>query len=225
MRAARCAPCERTHLQARLGAALHSVGAHGGVDLLFSDLARRYSEPHRHYHTLQHVHACLTWLDWMAGTAQRVAEVELALWFHDAVYLPGMCGNEQASAELARQVLGGMGTPLVVVERIAASIAATEHHQAVSADGALVVDLDLSILGAEPNTYDEFERRVRQEYALVPIDTYRCGRGRVLQGFLGRSRIYHTAAVHELLESKARSNLQRAITALDRLEIDHGEQG
>jgi predicted metal-dependent HD superfamily phosphohydrolase len=213
-----------TDLQTRFAASLHAVGAEGQVDMLFAELMRRYSEPHRHYHTLEHVDACLTWLDWMAGSARRPAEVALSLWFHDAVYHPGRNDNERASAELARHVLGGMGAPIAAVERVAASIAATEHHRAVSSDGALVVDLDLSILGAEPHAYDEFERRVREEYVLVPIDPYRRGRERVLRGFLGRPRIYHTAAMHELLEAPARSNLERAITALDRLEVDHAKQ-
>ena len=146
--------------------------------------------------------------------AERAAEVELALWFHDAVYDPGGPGNEQASAELVRRVLGGMGVPIAAVERIAASVAATEHHRPVSADGALVVDLDLNILGAESHIYDQFERRIRREYAPVPVDIYRCGSGRVLQRFLRRPRIYHTAAMNELLEAPARSNLRRAITAL-----------
>ncbi len=216
--------CGHTHLQARLSAALHSVGAEGNGEVLFAELARRYSESHRHYHTLEHVDACLTWLDWMAGTAQRAAEVELSLWFHDAVYQPARPDNEQASGDLARQVLGGMNVPVAAVERIAASIAATSQHRPISADGALVVDIDLSVLGAEPDAYDEFERCVRQEYALVPIDAYRRGRARVLEAFLARPRIYHTATMHELFEAPARSNLKRAITGLDRREVDHAKQ-
>jgi predicted metal-dependent HD superfamily phosphohydrolase len=224
MRAARRERCGHTHLQARLAAALHAVGARGQADVLFAELARRYGEPHRHYHTLEHVDACLTWLDWMAGTAERPAEVELSLWFHDAVYHPGRPDNEQASADLARHVLAGMGVHLATSDRIAESVAATAQHRPLSADGALVVDIDLSVLGAEPSAYDEFERRVRQEYARVPMAAYRCGRTRVLEEFLARPRIYHTAAMYELLEASARFNLQRAITRLHRPEAEHAKQ-
>ena len=204
-----------TQLRARFAAALHAVGGQGKADVLFADLARWYGEPHRHYHTLEHVDACLTWLDWMAGTAERAAEVELALWFHDTVYHPGRPDNEQASAALALNLLGAMGIPTAALDRIAQHIEATDHHRPVDADDALVVDIDLSVLGTDPLVYDEFERRVRQEYALVPIDIYRRGRSRVLAGFLERPRIYQTVVIHELLEARARANLQRAVKGLD----------
>ena len=87
----------------------------------------RYAEPHRAYHTAQHLEECLGWLDEAASTAQAPRIVELALWYHDAVYEPRRDDNEQASAELARLHLGQGGAGPQVIDTVCALIRWTEH--------------------------------------------------------------------------------------------------
>ena len=58
-------------------------------------LLARYSEPHRRYHTLQHLAECFAAFDEIADLAQHPADVELALWFHDAIYDTRRSDNEQ----------------------------------------------------------------------------------------------------------------------------------
>jgi predicted metal-dependent HD superfamily phosphohydrolase len=116
-----------------------------------SALFARYGEAQRHYHTLKHIAVCLGWLATHASFAQRPAEIALALWFHDAVYDPRASDNEARSAELARERLGALGVGTEVTERIAAQILATREHLAAGdADTQLLLDIDLSILGASP---------------------------------------------------------------------------
>ncbi|MCI0349539.1 MAG: hypothetical protein L0Z53_08965, partial [Acidobacteriales bacterium] len=52
---------------------------------LFQELLGRYSETHRSYHTLQHLEECFAALEQARALAEHPCEVELALWFHDAV--------------------------------------------------------------------------------------------------------------------------------------------
>lgn len=198
-------------LQARFQRALAAAGATDAGSALYQELVDRHREPHRHYHTLAHIDACLAWLDWFAGAAEHPHEVELALWFHDAIYTPGAPDNEHRSAALARDRLAALGVPPAAIDRITRAIEATEHHTAAPGDASLVVDLDLTILGAPPATYDRFEHHIRQEYAHVPQPLYTAARRQVLTAFLSRPHIYRLPAIRHELETKARANLQRRI--------------
>jgi predicted metal-dependent HD superfamily phosphohydrolase len=81
-------------------------------------------------------------------------------------------------------------------------------------DQCWLVDIDLSILGAVPARFDEYERQVRDEYAFVPEELFRRKRAEVLAGFVARARIYSTPFFRDRLEAPARANLGRSIAAL-----------
>ena len=201
-------------MRERLDAALRAVGADGDFAALYDELVARYGEPHRAYHDLTHVRACLDCLDRFIALTARPAEAELALWFHDVVYDPRAKDNEARSGELARQRLIALGVEPAVVDRIARHVEATASHEAENADAALVVDVDLSILGADEATYDRFEAAIRVEYAFVPEADFRAGRRAVLERFAARKPIFQTPALRTAFEARARANLARAIEAL-----------
>ena len=95
--------------------------------------------------------------------------------------------------------------------RVGELIRLTTHaHTALVGDAALMCDIDLAILGAEPWRFDQYDAAIRREYEWVPEDVYRRERARVLAGFLERPRIYHTPYFHDILEVQARVNLWRA---------------
>ncbi|MCW5628276.1 MAG: N-methyl-D-aspartate receptor NMDAR2C subunit [Rhodoferax sp.] len=182
---------------------------------LLAQLAARYAEPHRHYHTLQHLDACLRHLDTMRTLAQRPDEVALALWFHDAIYDIGAADNEARSADWARAELLALGAADEVAQRVHALVMVTRHDQPPrTPDQELLLDVDLAILGAPTALFDAYEQQVRLEYQAVPPAAFRSNRRRILQGFVDRPRIYHTAAFHDTREAQARANLQRSIQAL-----------
>ena len=182
---------------------------------VYSSLTSAYSEPHRHYHTGRHIDDCLAQLDSAAGIVDFPEEVELALWFHDAVYKPASSKNELKSAEWARAFLRATGAEDARSQRVHDHVLATRHgEESHSGDAAVVVDVDLSILGREPETYDEFEQAIREEYKWVPWPIYRNKRAEILSAFLGRSRIYATEHFRNRFEARARQNLERAIQAL-----------
>jgi predicted metal-dependent HD superfamily phosphohydrolase len=182
---------------------------------LFEEISARYAEAHRHYHTARHLEECFDALDAVRGEPDRLGEVELALWFHDAIYDTKRHDNEQRSAEWARSVAEQAGLGPEVVERVAALIMATRHDAApVGADACVLVDVDLSILGAEPLRFDEYERQVREEYRCVPEPVFRRERRKILRRLLARPAIYNTARMRESHERRARANLDRSLAGL-----------
>lgn len=178
-----------------------------------------YRAPGRAYHSLQHLGECFERLDEAGELAEAggVAggEVAVALWFHDAVYDTRRSDNEQASAAWASEVVRGAGAAPDTARRIERLILATRHDlpPATPAE-ALLVDIDLAILGSVPARYDEYERQIRDEYASVPAADFAAGRGAVLERFLSRPFIYSTAPFRARFEARARANLSRALEAL-----------
>ena len=191
------------------------LGARGDGLAIFTRLAAAYAEPARAYHTAEHIQDCLAHLDLFRQTAQRPDEAEAAIWFHDAVYLPGHPENEERSADLARTALAHAGVPPNMVKRVGNMILATRHQAAVEdRDAALVCDIDLSVLGRSPNLFDRFEQQIRQEYASLSESAYRNGRSQVLEKFLERPAIYQTTPFRERYEAQARANLARTLKKL-----------
>jgi len=178
-------------------------------------LEAAWSEPGRHYHDTRHLGECLALLQAWRSAAERPAEVALALWFHDAVYDPHARDSEARSAAWAGAALAEADD---AARRVAALVLATRHDDAPSdgaGDTALLQDIDLAVLGSPPDRFDAYDRDVRLEYGHLPDAAWRAGRAAVLRAFLGRPRLYRTAAAAAQLEAQARANLRRA---LDRLE-------
>jgi len=182
---------------------------------LLQALLLRYAEAHRHYHTQAHLDACLAHFGRVRDQARSPHEVELALWFHDAIYDIGAPDNEQRSADWAREALVQAGVDGTGAGRVHALVMVTRHDRApATLDESLLLDADLSILGQRPAVFDAYEVQVRAENAAVPEDFFRRRRRGILQHFLDRPRIYHSAYFHEAFEAQARENLRRSITQL-----------
>jgi predicted metal-dependent HD superfamily phosphohydrolase len=185
---------------------------------VLDDLLAAYREPLRHYHNVEHVASLLRLLDENGhGVADRTA-VELAILFHDVVYDPTRHDNERASADLASERLAALGFASELITKVQTYILATQHGQTAPASGdadlALLLDLDLSILGAAPAEYRAYAQAIRHEYGHVTDELYRLGRKRVLEGFLARDRIYRTDRLHAFWDARARDNIANEIAEL-----------
>ena len=177
-------------------------------------LVAAYAKTDRYYHNTDHIEACLDHLYTLEDYTVYPREVELAIWFHDAVYDPLSNDNELNSAQWAGSFLGKNRVSREVIARVVGLIKATRHTGSVQTqDESILVDIDLSVLGSDPGTYDAFETGIRKEYEKVPIVIYNEERAKVLDGFLQRSRIYLNGAF-DYLEDQARSNLTDAIAQL-----------
>jgi predicted metal-dependent HD superfamily phosphohydrolase len=169
------------------------LGARSDPRLPHQEITRAYSEPHRHYHTLEHIAHALTLFDGARASVRDADAAELALWLHDFVYDPRAKDNEARSAAYAARILHAGGLPSHVAERVTALIMVTRHLASPDdPDAQYVVDADLAIC-------NEAERRE--------------GRTRVLRAFLDRPRIYLTREFLRF-EGPARANLERSLRHL-----------
>ena len=179
------------------------------------DLLRRYAEPHRRYHTAEHLHHVLVMIDEMADD-QDLFLVRLAAWFHDAVYaIPvGQVSNEEASARLAIRTLARAGLEQEDLTQVARLVRLTETHVPGARDpeGELLCDADLAILAAPPDAYARYVEQIRTEYAAVPEQGFLAGRLVVLTDLADRE-IFRTAKGRRLTPA-ARANLEAEMRTL-----------
>ena len=183
----------------------------------FARLVALYSEPHRHYHNVRHIADCLSEFDQVSQFAADPLAVELAIWFHDAVYDPRAADNEERSVALAKDWLNKFGATTALADSVGKLILATKSHDASGhVDAPLLVDVDLSILGQPLERFWEYERQIREEYSWAAADVFAAKRAEILQKFLARPRIYQTKFYFQHLETQARNNLVASIERLRR---------
>jgi predicted metal-dependent HD superfamily phosphohydrolase len=183
-----------------------------GVDVGALERARAaYQSPGRHYHTWEHVLACVEHL--RSTSCENPRAVFLALVFHDAVYVAGASDNEEQSARLAREVLSASGSldaaELADIERM---IRSTQHHHAhagASADEMTLLDIDLSILAAPREEYARYARAIHDEWVPVPASdaAFRIGRVEFLRGMLAAPHVYLTGVAQQRWDQAARANM------------------
>jgi predicted metal-dependent HD superfamily phosphohydrolase len=182
----------------------------------FDELIAAYSEPGRFYHTLKHLDECFSQFESVRRLARDPAEIEIAIWFHDAIYDTRRNDNEESSAAWAANVVKKACLSPEVAERVTDLVLATKHKaEPHTADIALFVDVDLSILGASPDRFDEYENQIRHEYAWVPENEFRQGRAKLLRDISAREHIYLTEFFRNRLENTARANILRSLLKLE----------
>jgi predicted metal-dependent HD superfamily phosphohydrolase len=189
--------------------------AEGDPAVPWKDLSARYSEPHRAYHTLRHIEHCMEELEPVRHEAQDKVAVELAIWYHDAIYDTHRRDNEERSALLAEQVAAAAGLDPDSARHAGNLIRISTHRKpATDPDARLFADVDLAILGQEPAVFAEYELHVRQEYAWVPEEQFRALRAQILETFLDRFSIYMTDPFRDKYEKIARANLTHSLLVL-----------
>jgi predicted metal-dependent HD superfamily phosphohydrolase len=191
------------------------VGIHRDSKEAFRDLERHYCEAHRHYHNPRHIDECLQEFDLARGEAANPVALELAIWFHDVIYDPHANDNEERSAKLTIERLHQVSKDLAgeVHDLI---LTTKTHTPGTVQDAALLIDIDLSILGKPDERFAEYEVGIRKEYAWVPINVYREKRSEILRGFLNRDRIYTMKYFYDRYEACTRRNISTLISELDR---------
>ncbi|WP_113702721.1 hypothetical protein, partial [Nonomuraea lactucae] len=163
----------------------------------------------------------------LAGAADDPVAVRLAAWFHDAVYDGRPGWDEERSAWLALSRLPRCGVPAARVAEVARLVRLTAAHDRLAPDdanGAVLCDADLAVLGSPGphgphgpdghGDYDGYAARIREEYAHVPDDLFRLGRAEVLRRLLAVPRLYRTPEAYELWEERARANMSRELASL-----------
>jgi predicted metal-dependent HD superfamily phosphohydrolase len=176
------------------------------------ELAAAYTVPGRHYHNLAHIEDCLSALARVENLSALDREIlSEAIWWHDVVYDATRSDSEERSARLAEQHVRED-----LRQEVGRLIRLTRTHDVQPDDrlGAILISIDLSILGAEPARYHAYAAAIRQEFVHVPEADYRAGRARVLGQFAARPVIFPDPAFAARYDRQARENLARELASL-----------
>lgn len=190
------------------------------VKALWQDIAVRYNETQRAYHSLQHIQQLFSQFEQIKHQLHEPHIIALALYYHDVIYDPRRSDNELKSAEYAVEALKGY-LSAEQCQHIYALIMMTASHELhecldkdTVSDAAYLLDMDLSILGTPWSEYQVYAQAVRQEYRHIANEDYRTGRIAVLQKLLAHPVLYLTAYYHNHFELQARDNIKREISLL-----------
>jgi predicted metal-dependent HD superfamily phosphohydrolase len=183
---------------------------------LFDALCTDYSQPHRAYHTLDHLIQIFQTLEQHAEKTRDPLRLAFAAWYHDVVYDPRAKDNEERSAARAETELKQLTADPQLPGRVAKLILATKSHHkgADDADGDLFLDIDYSILGSQPKAYQTYAARIRREYAHLTNEVWRAGRSAFLKTASERTPTFRTPLFENLYGAAARANMAAELAAL-----------
>lgn len=154
---------------------------------IHADLRTRYAEPQRHYHRFAHIEHCLREFDGALARDPPADEIEMAVWFHDVVYVPGATNNEQRSADWFAHY-GHAEMASAFVDRVCELIMITTHRRLPEGiQQAWVTDIDLSSFGLPWPQFLRDTRHVRAEQAELSDAAYYAAQGRFLRGLCARA--------------------------------------
>lgn len=177
---------------------------------LGTELLGYWSQPHRYYHDRVHLLSVLEALDWLTDKQADPEEsmiLQLAAWFHDAVY-EGTSEDEFKSAILARERLWGVLSP-GAVSKVSELIMLTAGHHPADTDplGKMLCDADLEVLARPEPAYQRYAQAIYKEYSHLPRPVLAAGRSEILDALLAKDKIYGTDAGRIRWEQPARKNL------------------
>lgn len=223
-------PVDLQRLEARWAALAGDAGLapfSPEVKSLGSELIARYGAPHRYYHGVEHLTAVLSALDDLSHPQPAPVNTRFAAWFHDAIY-EGIAGtDEEHSAQLAAEQLVEVGYPTDQALTVAAMVKATALHlipegqdnPSIDRATALLLDADLSILGAAPEHYRAYTDGVRAEYSAIPETQFVAGRINVVETLLSRPNLFRTELAQRIYDEAARRNLRQELHRLQQSQL------
>ncbi|MGR7812625.1 HD domain-containing protein [Lacinutrix undariae] len=187
------------------------------VTSFWNEIEIAYTQKSRYYHNLQHIYSMLKTLKKHEENISNLTEIKYAIWYHDIIYNASKSNNEEKSAEIGASKVQKLGLDINSAKVIETLILSTKKHQIINkenTDNAYLLDLDLSVLGTDWETYKEYTQAVRKEYKIYPDFLYNPGRKKVLNSFLERAQLFFTDSFKNQLELKARENIKKELKLL-----------
>jgi predicted metal-dependent HD superfamily phosphohydrolase len=173
-----------------------------------------YAQPHRGYHGPEHLDELIELA--RQHTPDLDDAEQLALLFHDAVYVPGAGKgeNERLSALLMRATVPAFDLGTIDLDRAGRIIEATAHAEPPPPEAARICDLDLWRLAAPWETFQRDTLGIRHEYLHHYADeaAFWAARKAFYKSMLAKPHLFATAYFRDRFETAARENLRRALT-------------
>ena len=143
---------------------------------LDKDILNHYLEPHRFYHTIEHLDDVWTQLE-TKGFGESDALL-LATVFHDIIYDPRSATNEEDSARYFNEVFAGNQA---LKEEVRGIILDTKTHQPKGELSNIFSEADLNILNQSFDKLLKYEQQIFKEFQFVDYSVYREKRVEVLK--------------------------------------------
>jgi predicted metal-dependent HD superfamily phosphohydrolase len=184
---------------------------------LQQSLLDAWRSPGRRYHGVTHLHSLLSTLSY-----PRDVTLQLAAWFHDAVYDTQVHDNEEASAQWLERTSdlwtrAELATPEQVADAARLVRLTAQPLQLIASSdplGRRFWDADFGIFGTAPSVYDAYVTDVRAEWPHVPDALFHAGRQQFLRTLSdaveARGFFFYTPR-DPFHEAMARHNLAREL--------------
>lgn len=195
-------------------------------DMVLNQLVVLYSDPKRHYHTLDHIHRSLKEVDKYKSDIPYPDVVRMAIFFHDAIF-SFTPSDEQNSSLFFKKTIGEyLECTESVCEMIEQSANHLHHNNpSLGQSTNFFMDIDLISLGdksirasskAIQKEYFDFHP-VPQEYKHQQWKMYTEGRIAFFETLLAKESIYRVSSIKNRLEEKARENISDEIKEMKNL--------
>jgi len=183
---------------------------------LWLEIFTKYSEPKRHYHTIDHLEAMITDLKEVKENITDWDTTLFAVFYHDIINRASSKTNEGDSAKLAKKRLSEIGFNNDKIEKCLAMVLATKQHLSSNdGDTNYLLDADLAILGKNSEDYQKYSNQIREEYTIYADFMYNSGRKKALLHFLEMEAIYKTEHFFKKQEEQARINIKNELDNLN----------
>ena len=186
---------------------------------LWNEIVNCYSGQNRQYHNLSHIAYLYTLLDEYIDEILNPAVIGLAILYHNVVYDAYSSDNEDQSAAFAEAHLRRLNVNHGIINNTKTFIKATKDRKMLAGvslqnDLSFFLDFDMAILGVDDEVYKLYSKKIRQEYSIYPDPVYKEGRKLALQRVLALENIFLTSEFREVMEQKARQNINRELSLL-----------
>lgn len=204
--------------------AKRSIKLNNSFDFIANTIICAYSQPHRAYHTIEHLAHGLQELEWARYNCDKSLDFDLvgvAYAMHDIVYGEG--SDEEKSAKLASELLsideGNSEHSAMILSKVSRLILATkymaEENLEFDDNDKLLRSIDLAILGQSNSVYNWYSEAVRREWP-IPDAKFYPGRLNVLIQFLKLAKeiplgLIENKDFHEKYNTQTIANLSREI--------------
>lgn len=185
------------------------------VNECYCDINKHHSSTNRYYHNLEHVYDLICQIQRSKSlNKEERAILSYTAFFHDIIYNPKRSDNEYESALLAKSWLERLNVSKVITEGVFDIIKDTKNHQSDNYLSHMFIDMDLSILGASQEKFQEYSKKIRLEFSHLNDVAYFIGRKLFLSKILSRSKIFITDSYSAKYEIAARRNLKTEFKSL-----------
>ena len=210
----------------RAGMVLRALGlTEIDASALVAELKRKHEEPHRHYHTWEHVVELLDHL-FDAAVELGLSDDEIGLLgtaalTHDAVYevdSTNYRNNEIRSSEYAKRALESRNVTPAKIGAVCRMVRETAHSsrsEPTDRLSALLHDLDLAVLAAEPARYALYVADIVTEFGIYPGREFAAKRLEILRSWLADDSLYVSEYGKSRFLERARKNVAEEIAKIE----------